>query len=57
MAVVFEGVGETRCKGRLLLLDTTLKGYDDLQGIASPKNYDIDVIGIDAIVVDATAIR
>jgi len=55
--LVFEGVETTRCQGRLLLLHATKKGCDNLQGVASPKNQDIDVVNIDAIVVDATRIR
>ena len=57
MMVVFEEVKTTRCQGRLLLLLATKKGCDNLQGIASPKTQDINVVNIDAIVVDAKQLR
>ena len=56
MTVVFEGEETTRCQGRLLLLHAAKIGCDNLRRIASPKNQDIDVVNIDAIVVDAEQI-
>ena len=57
MMVVFEGGETTRCQGRLLLLYAAKKGGDNLRRIASPKNQDINVVNIDAIVVKEEQIR
>jgi len=56
MTVVFEGGETTKCQGRLLVLHAAKKGCANLRRIASPKNQDIDVVNIDAIVVDAEQI-
>ena len=56
MTVVYEGGETTRCQGRLLLLHAAKEGCDNLRRIALPKNQDIDVVNIDAIVVDTKQI-